>query len=68
MVSNVKGLEHTEVYIGNGMTVGAHGGNQDRKPGDSSGNEISIIPNSTHESLNAGNYWQHVYRPNPTKK
>lgn len=68
LVSNVKGLEHTEVYIGNGMTVGAHGGNQDRKPGDSSGNEISIIPNSTHESLNAGNYWQHVYRPNPTKK
>ena len=68
LVSNLKGLEHTEVYIGNGMTVGAHAGDQDGRPGDSSGNEISIIPNSTHESLNGGNYWQHVYRPNPTKK
>lgn len=63
LVSNVSGLEHTETYVGNGMTVGAHGGNQDRKPGDSSGNEISIIPNSSHESLNGGNYWQYVYRP-----
>ncbi len=66
LVSNVSGLEHTETYIGNGMTVGAHAGNQDGKVGDSSGNEISIIPNSTHESLNGGNYWQHVYRPRTT--
>ncbi|MCI6379765.1 MAG: C40 family peptidase [Erysipelotrichaceae bacterium] len=63
LVSNVSGLEHTETYVGNGMTVGAHAGDQDGKRGDSSGNEISIIPNSTHESLNGGNYWQYVYRP-----
>lgn len=67
LVSHVAGLEHTEVYIGNGMTVGAHAGNMDGRVGDSTGNEISIIPNSTHEGLNGGNYWQYIYRPRTTE-
>lgn len=57
LVSNVSGKEHTEVYIGNGQTVGAHGGDADGKPGDSSGNEVSVIQNSVHDSI-----WQYVYR------
>ena len=32
---------HTEMYIGNGKLIGAHG-NSDGRDGDSSGNEISI--------------------------
>lgn len=33
---------HTEVYIGNGQTVGAHG-NLDGKTGDGSGKEVSVV-------------------------
>lgn len=67
LVSNVAGLEHTEVYIGNGMTVGAHAGNQDGRVGDSSGNEISVIPNTVHSNMNGGRYWQYIYRPRTTE-
>lgn len=35
--------EHTEIYIGNNQTVGAHS-DWDGKPGDSSGNEVSVGP------------------------
>ena len=51
---------HTEVYIGEGMTVGAHsasnGGKSDGNPGDQNGNEISVV------SIAQGNYWQYAYR------
>lgn len=51
---------HTEVYIGEGMTVGAHsasnGGKSDGNPGDQNGNEISVV------SIVQGNYWQYAYR------
>ena len=37
----INGSGHTEIYIGNGQTVGAHS-NYDGKAGDSSGREINI--------------------------
>lgn len=40
-------VHHTEMYIGNGQFVGAHGaedGGIDGKPGDQTGDEISIVP------------------------
>ena len=49
---------HTEMYIGDGMTVGAHSsetGGVYGEPGDQTGNEISIAPNY-------GN-WDYVLRP-----
>jgi len=49
---------HTEMYIGDGMCVGAHSaedGGVYGQPGDQTGNEISITPNY-------GN-WQFVLRP-----
>lgn len=41
MVHNAQ-RQHTEIYIGNGQTVGARGGNKDHKDGDSLGIEISV--------------------------
>lgn len=41
---------HTEVYIGNGQTVGAHS-NYDHIPGDSRGNEVSTVPVGTYQSI-----------------
>ena len=42
--------QHTEIYIGSGMTVGAHideaGGITGKKSGDQTGNEISVAPYS----------------------
>lgn len=48
---------HTEVYIGNGMTVGAHSsetGGINGRPGDQTGEEVSVAPNS--------NSWIFIYR------
>jgi traG-related protein len=48
---------HTEVYIGNGMTVGAHSsetGGINGRPGDQTGEEVSVASNS--------NSWIFVYR------
>lgn len=51
---------HTEVYIGEGMTVGAHsasdGTTNDGISGDQNGNEISIV------NVVTGDYWQYAYR------
>lgn len=51
---------HTEVYIGKGMTVGAHsasdGSVDDGISGDQNGNEISIV------QIVTGDYWQYAYR------
>ena len=51
---------HTDVYIGKGMTVGAHsasdGSVDDGVFGDQNGNEISIV------SIVPGDYWQYAYR------
>ncbi len=51
---------HTEVYIGEGMTVGAHSASDgtidDGLYGDQNGNEISIV------NIVSGNYWQYAYR------
>ena len=51
---------HTEVYIGEGMTVGAHsasdGTTDDGLFGDQNGNEISIV------NIVPGDYWQYAYR------
>lgn len=35
--------QHTEIYIGNGKTIGAHD-NYDGKDGDSKGDEVSVVP------------------------
>jgi lysozyme len=50
--------QHTEMYIGDGMNVGAHiaeTGGVDGAPGDQNGEEISIAPNY-------GN-WDYILRP-----
>lgn len=47
---------HTEIYLGNNQNVGAHS-NYDGKPGDSSGNEISVTNYSNHN-------WNGVLRYN----
>lgn len=50
--------QHTELYIGNGETAGAHiaeTGDIDGKPGDQTGNEISIA--------NISGNWDYVLRP-----
>lgn len=39
---NGHSVGHTEVYIGDGKSVGAHS-NYDSKPGDSSGREVSVV-------------------------
>ena len=44
---------HTEVYIGNGLKVGAHH-NYDNLPGDSSGREVNIKKNNDN--------WMYYYR------
>ncbi len=41
---------HTEVYIGDGKSVGAHS-NYDGKTGDSSGNEVSIVSVKEYKSI-----------------
>lgn len=41
-------IGHTEIYVGSGMTVGAHS-DYDKVPGDSSGNEINVQPLSRHD-------------------
>lgn len=49
---------HTEVYIGDGKTVGAHIAENktvNGMPGDQTGNEISIAPVSNHK-------WIYIYR------
>ena len=54
--SGAKG--HTEIYLGNNLMIGAHGGNRDGKAGDSSGKEISIGA----YTFNSGNGWHGVLR------
>lgn len=48
LLSHNDSRQHTELYVGNGMTAGAHiasnGGIDDGMPGDQTGNEISIAP------------------------
>lgn len=53
--------DHTEMYIGNGKFVGAHiaeTGGVDGKPGDQTGNEISIC-----NAYVFSNGWDYVLRP-----
>ena len=50
-------FDHTETFFGNGMTVGAHSGDLDGAWGDSSGNEISVVPNAKYDYG-----WEFVYR------
>lgn len=50
-------FDHTETYFGNGLTVGAHRGDLDDKWGDSSGQEISVVPNALYDYG-----WEFVYR------
>ena len=51
---------HTEIYIGEGLTVGAHaasnGGISDGQRGDQNGNEISVV------NIVRNNYWTYAYR------
>ena len=57
------GSGHTELYIGNGQTVGAHiaeTGGVYGQPGDQTGNEISITPNPGG--------WDFILRPPADKK
>lgn len=49
---------HTEIYIGDGLTVGAHSaenGGVYGEPGDQTGNEISIAPNPE--------WWDYILEP-----
>ena len=51
---------HTEIYIGEGMTVGAHsasnGQTDDNQPGDQSGKEIAVV------NIIKNGYWTYAYR------
>lgn len=46
---------HTEIYVGNGQSCGAHSAHGHPEGGDKEGNEVSTVPCSTN--------WTRIYRP-----
>lgn len=58
LLAHNDGRQHTEIYIGDGLTVGAHSsetGGIYGQPGDQTGNEISVAP--------IWGEWDYVLRP-----